>query len=511
MERLHMNALLDVVTRLREGESVRAVARDLSLSRNTVRKYRMAALGAGYLDGASALPEAPVVAERLTDGLAGRAGRPSDQGAWLVERRALVESFVEAGVEVQAMFERLCSEHGFGGSYSTLLRFVRGLSPGGGEAFCRVETEPGEEAQVDFGYAGVCQGRRVWVFVMTLSWSRHQYLEFVHDQRIETWIGCHERAFAHFGGVPGRVVIDNLKAGVVSHAVNDPVLGEPYRRLARHYGFVISPNRPRTPRHKGKVESGVHFVKRSLLAGRSFADLEAMNEAGRRWVRERAGTRLHGTTRERPLERFERREQEALMPLPGGEFEWLSAAQCRVGRDCHVTAGGAYYSVPHEHAGRIVDVYLGRRIVEIYAGTTLLVTHARAARPGERVTRLDDYPEGKRAWLENTPERCRERADRVGPSCREMVDRLLGDRELDRRSWAHSLLRLGEEHGADRLEAACRRALWFDAISPRKVKTILDGGIEGEPLGEKEGARVLDLGEFRFARPAGSFFEGGRP
>jgi transposase len=99
-------------------------------------------------------------------------------------------------------------------------------------------------------------GPKAWVFVMTLSWSRHEYVEFAHDQRTETWIACHENAFRFFGGVPLRLVIDNLKAAVIEHKVHDSMLGEPYRRLARHCGFTISANRPRTPRHKGKVESG---------------------------------------------------------------------------------------------------------------------------------------------------------------------------------------------------------------------------------------------------------------
>ena len=511
MERLHMNVLMDVVSRLRRGQSVRGVARDLGLCRNTVKKYRDVSLSRGYLDGDSPLPGLSELAEALSGGLAGRAGRPPGAGGWLDERRGLIESFRGAGVEVQAMFERLRAEHGFPGSYSTLRRFVAGLADGGKEVFCRVETRPGEEAQVDFGYAGRCQGLRTWAFVMTLCWSRHQYVEFVHDQSSETWIGCHERAFRHFGGVPGRLVVDNLKAALISHQLHDPVLGEPYRRLARHYGFRISPNRPRTPRHKGKVESGVHYVKRNLLAGRTFADLSAMNEAGRAWVREHAGTRLHGTTRERPLVRFEEREREALGPLPGEEFEWVSAVQCRVGSDCHVTVEGSYYSVPYRHARGRVDVYVGRRIVEIYTGTVLLATHERASGPGQRTTRLEHYPEGKRARLENTPERCLERADGVGEACRELVAALLSDHVLDRLGGVQGLLRLGEKHGNDRLEAACRRALHFGDGTYRRVKTILAAGLDTAPLEEHGAARVALTGECRYARPAASFFEGGRP
>jgi transposase len=134
---------------------------------------------------------------------------------------------------------------------------------------------------VDFGAAGTFldpasgRPRAASVFVMTLGYSRHQYAEIVLDQRIGTWLALHRRAFEWFGGVPRRIVPDNLKAAVLVAALHDPVLGEAYRRQAQHYGFVISPTRPRTPEHKGKVENGVHFVKRSFLAGQEFADLRA--------------------------------------------------------------------------------------------------------------------------------------------------------------------------------------------------------------------------------------------
>lgn len=509
MERLHMNVLLDVISRLRQGQSIRGVARDLGLCRNTVKKYRDEASTKGLLEAGSPLPELPDLEKALAGGLAGRSGRPPGAGAWLRERRALVLSYRQAGVEVQAMFERMRSEHGFAGSYSTLRRFVEEFSGDEKEVFCRVETRPGEEAQVDFGYAGLCQGRKAWVFVMTLSWSRHMYIQFVHDQSAETWLDCHIQAFRYFGGVPGRIVVDNLKAAVISHLVHDPVLGEPYRRLARHCGFVVSPNRPRTPRHKGKVESGVHFVKRNMLAGRTFSDLLAMNAAGLVWVREHAGTRLHGTTKEAPLERFNAMEKAALGGLPTEDFEWVSAAQCRAGRDCHVAAGEAYYSVPYRHAGTQVDVYIGRRIVEIYAGTTLLATHERASRPGERITRLEHYPEGKRARLENTPERCRDRAERVGKSCRDLVAALLSDGVVDRIGGVQALLRLGEKHGNDRLEAACRRALHYGDGSYRRVRTILATGLDADAMPEQTAPCEADRGEYRFARPAASFFEEG--
>src|SRR2546427_7049357 len=189
------------------------------------------------------------------------------------------------GVECRAILSRLREESGFKGSYMAVYRFVRSLEPDTPEAFVRVETAPGEEAQVDFGYAGLMfdprdrQLRRAWAFVMTLSFSRHQYVEFVFNQEIGTWLRCHRNAFEWFNGVPRRIVIDNLKAAIVRAVLYDPVVQRAYRECAEHYGFLISPCRPRTPEHKGKVEQGgVHYVARNFLAGRSFHDYLEAND-----------------------------------------------------------------------------------------------------------------------------------------------------------------------------------------------------------------------------------------
>lgn len=137
---------------------------------------------------------------------------------------------------------------------------------------------------MDFGYAGYMldpasgQARRTWAFVMTLANSRHQYVEFVFDQQVGTWLECHRHAFEFFGGVPQRVVLDNLKTAIIRACWDDPQVQQSYRECAEHYGFLIAPNRPRTPEHKGKVEQGgVHYVKRNFLGGRAMTYITQAN------------------------------------------------------------------------------------------------------------------------------------------------------------------------------------------------------------------------------------------
>ncbi|MBI3098793.1 MAG: IS21 family transposase [Planctomycetes bacterium] len=311
----------EMVRRLRLGEAGREIARDLGCNRRTIAKYHRLAQTEGWLSR----PELPAPGEidlRLTQMAPTLEWGPESS---VEPHRDTVVALRAKGVEVTALWQILRDQHGYAGAYASVLRFVHRLEPKTPEAFVRIETKPGEEAQVDFGYAGRFLDRRcgrlrkAWVFVMTLSWSRHQYAEIVFDQSVETWLALHVRAFESFGGVPAKIVIDNLKAAITKACFEDPQVQRSYRELAEHYDFLISPCRPRTPEHKGKVENGVHYVKRNALAGREFADIDAANAHLARWVREVAGVRDHGTTHERPLDRFEI-ERPAFRPLPATPY-----------------------------------------------------------------------------------------------------------------------------------------------------------------------------------------------
>lgn len=483
MERLHVNQVRDIVYRLRQGESERQIAQDLRVSRHTVARYRDLAKDAGYLDLTRGLPT-----DRELLCALGPAKAPPRTESTVTPYREVVEQLLSEGVEMATILARLREDHGYTGSYSSIRRFVSQIRPKSPEVFVRVQASPGEEAQVDFTnakplYDPVRHAKRpAYLFVMTLSFSRHQYAELVFDQKIPTWIACHRHAFEWFGGVPKRVVLDNLKAAVITASLDDPVLGEAYRRLAQHYGFLVSPNRPRTPEHKGKVESGVHYADRSFLAGQRFPDIEVANQRLRVWVVEVAGVRRHGTTGQAPLKLFNEREKAALLPLVPEPFSLVDIRQVKVHRDCHVTIDGSFYSVAYQHVGKELQAHIGERTVELYQGVELVRTHPRAKQKGEWHTYLEDYPPEKAAYLERTPERCREIARAVGPETARVVDTLLNERPLDQLRAVQRLLRLEEAVGRDRLEAACRRALHFGDPRYRRVRDILNAGLDQEPL-----------------------------
>lgn len=507
MERIHMNHLRDLIRRLNAGESERRIARDMQLSRQTVSKYHQIARQAGYLEPGITLPDDETIQKRLGPG-----PRPPKIISSVKPFGEIVESLHKQGVEMVAIWQRLKDDQGYRGSYSSIRRFVQHLEPESRAVYVRVQTAPGEELQVDFGSVGQLfdpasgRIRPAFVFVATLGYSRHQYAELVFDQKVVTWIGLHRRAFEHFGGVPKRVVPDNLKAAVLKVLVHDAVLGEAYRQMALHYGFMISPTIPSTPRHKGKVENGVHYVQRNFMAGQQFADIQHANRRLKDWIREVAGVRDHGTTHQAPLSLFRELEQAALTPLPAEAFSLCEIRTAKVHPDCHVVVSGSFYSAPYVHVGTTLEVYVRERVIELYQGQHLVATHVRSQRPGQWQTRLEHYPEHKAAYLQQTPDFCRQRAARLGPATSQVVMVLLADRPLDRLRSVQAILRLEETVGAKRLEAACARALHYGDLRYRRIKDILNAALDCEPLPE-EAATQPTLAH-AFARPASDFFPG---
>ena len=509
MERIHMNHLRDLISRLRAGESERRIAQDMQISRPTVHKYHELARQQGYLDKGAAVPD-----DETLQAVLGPGPQPPKIASSLEEYGEVVKTLRKQAVEMVAIWQRLKDNYGYAGSYSSVRRYVAHLEPKPVEAYVRVHTAAGEEMQVDFGAVGQLfdpssgRMRTAYAFVATLCYSRHQYAELVFDQRVITWIGLHRRALEYFGGVPRRIVPDNLKAAVVKVLVYDAILGEAYRQMALHYGFLISPTRPYTPRHKGKVENGVHYVQRNFMAGQEFADLHCANQRLKTWIREVAGVRDHGTTHQAPLSLFKEFEQTALLGLPDEPFSLCEIRTAKVHPDCHVVVSGSFYSAPYIYVGQKLDVYVRERVVELYQGQKLVATHVRCQKPGQWQTRLEHYPEHKAAYLQRTPDFCRQIASRLGPATSLVVEALLSDRPLDRLRSVQAILRLEETVGAQRLEAACARAVYYGDLRYRRIKEILNAALDCEPL---PGVSTTQLaGLHRFARPTTDFFPRGQ-
>jgi transposase len=467
-----------VLVRLRAGDSERELARAGVMGRDKVAAFRALAERHGWLDPTIELPDDATIAAAL-----GSARRARSTISTVEPYREVVQHWLNAGVQGKAIHAALCRQHGYSGSYSSVARMLAALrAEAPREVTVRLSFEPGDAAQVDFGAGPLLvhpdgQPRRTWAFVMTLAHSRHQYVEFVWDQSVATWLGCHRRAFEWFAAVPRRLIIDNAKCAITRACAHDPLVQRAYAECAEGYGFKIDACPPHDPQKKGIVEAGVKYVKGNFLPTRTFRDLADLNAQARAWVMHEAGTRVHGTTRVAPLKLFEL-EQALLQPLPAVAPDLGTWHRVSVHRDCHVQFERVLYSAPFALAGKTLWLRATDAAVALYEDLRHVATHPRGRRPGERITVRDHLPPQAQAFFAHDRHWCLEQAQRIGPSCVRLIEHLLSDRIVERLRGAQGVIAMTKPHGAQRVEAACARALAHDSPYYRTVKTILATGAD---------------------------------
>jgi transposase len=490
------------------------IARLLGMSRTTERQYREAIAAAGLLTGADDDLPALDVLRATVEAALGTTTAPPQQTSSLERWRPALETLFDAGLRPRAAYDRIRLLHDdFDGSYWAVKRLWRQRIKQRGvraeDVAIPVETAAGEVAQVDFGYVGrlydATSGRlrKTWAFVMVLGHSRHMVVRLVFDQKVETWLRLHVEAFAELGGVVGTVVPDNLKAAVVRCAFGvggATALNRSYRELARHYGFKIDPTPPRSPQKKGKVESGVKYVKRNFMAGRDGQDVDDVRRDLVRWVAEVAGLRTHGTTGEQPLAVFETVERAALSPLPRERFEPVVWAKATVHRDSHVCFDKRLYSVPWRLIGKQVWVRATAATVAVYADDTRVATHAPRGR-GVRSTCDEHLPDHRAPLRHRSREYWVGKADDlhpdVGAYVREVFD---ADDVLSMLRQVQAIVTELAKYPRDRAAAASRRASFYGSYSAAAVKTILRRGLDFEPLPTAVTPPASPQQTMRFAR-----------
>lgn len=505
---IEMHEYRQVLIRLRAGDTDREIARLGLMGRSKVGTLRALASTQGWLDLSLPVPDESALAQGL--GNSSQASRPSSTVSKAQPWRALVARWMDAGVQGVAIHAALVREHQFRGSYSSIYRIMRDIAKAQPrtDVTVRLSFKPGEAAQVDFGAGPFLthpdgQRKRTWAFVMTLCHSRHQYVEFVWDQTVATWLGCHRRAFEWFVGVPERLIIDNAKCAIIKACRFDPLVQRAYAECAEGFDFKIDPCPPHDPQKKGIVESGVKYVKRNFLATREFRDLADLNAQARAWVLQEAGQRIHGTTRQQPLDLFAL-ERAFLKPLPP-QMPDLGVWHCvTVHRDCHVKFDNRLYSAPFTLVGKELWLRANDGCVALYEDYRLVATHARGQRLGQRITTPDHLPPKAQLFFAHDRQWLNAQALQIGPHCQQVIDWLLGDRILERLRAAQGVIGLAKTYGAERLELACRRAMAHNSPYYRTVKTILSTNSDRLPMPEQSIAPTY--AKARFARDAASLF-----
>jgi len=313
-----------------------------------------------------------------------------------------------------------------------------------------------------------------------LACSRHMFVRPVLTMDQAAWTRAHVEAFAFFAGVPARLVPDNLRTGVERSDLYDPKMNRSYAELAVHYDTLIDPARVRKPKDKPRVERPMPYVRDSFWRGREFTSEAQMQQAAIDWCTNVAGKRscrpLGGAA---PLSVFTAVEAQRLTPLPQQRFVLATWSRAIVGPDIHVKVGRCLYSVPWRFIGQKIDARSTFTVVQIFCDGALIATHP--AKTAGKQTDMSHYPTEKIAFAMRTPTWCRTQAGEIGPHCTAVIAELLAVNALFRLRAAQGVLRLGDKHGPDRLEAACGKAITVGDPSYRTVKGILAAGVEADP------------------------------
>ncbi len=508
----NMHRLQELVRLHRKGHNCREVARLLKMGPNTERRFREALTEAELLEGlTAALPELDVLKAAVKKYCPPQ--QPAQEISSIQEWAEYVEGQMSKGLMPRAIYDRLKQEKKeFTGSYWAVKRLCTRIKRARGvqakDVVIAVETAAGEVAQVDFGYVGKLYDpqeqkvRRAWVFVMVLGHSRHMVVRIVFDQKTETWLRVHVEAFKELGGVVKVVVPDNLKAAVIRAAfgVDGPTsLNRSYRELARHFDFTIDPAPRYQPKKKGKVESGVKYVKNNFFKGREGEDVQDVACKLHNWVYEVAGMRDHGTTARRPLEVFKQEELPCLDPLPLTPFEMVVWKAATVHQDCHVAFDRRLYSVPWTLVGQQTWIRATSSTVMVYADDDRVATHSRRD-PGHRSTNDEHLPEYRRDLRHRSRSYWEQRADQLGDQVGLFIREVFNsDAVLSPLRKVQAMVLLLETVPQNRAEAACRRAHFFGNLSYQGLKNILVKELDQQPL-PLVLARVSSLEKPRFAR-----------
>lgn len=384
---------------------------------------------------------------------------------------------LDAGQSAKSIFQDLVTQHNYAGSYDSIKRYIRKLKNKHPKLYARIETPPGEEAQVDFGQGAptLKNGRyhKPWLFVMTLSNSRKSYQEVVWKQDVETFIRCHENAFAHFGGSVKVMKLDNLKAGVLKTHLYEPELNPNYLAFAQHYGIAPLPCRVATPQHKGKVESNVNYVQDNALQGKRFDSLEEQNAYLRTWDRTWASTRIHGTTKRQVNVMFEE-EKPFLQPLPKEPYAFFKIGERKVSIiDSHIEVAGAYYPIPPQYMGQYVTVHFNTKWVKAFYKNKRIQFLSAVAKgrfhPDKRC--LPDHKSGSQTqYIQYLFEKCSE----IGPSVMEWAKLA----ELERKQRAYrsiqGIVSLVKKYPHATVNHACQQSIEKGALSYHVVKELAE-------------------------------------
>jgi len=456
-----------VKTLLDQGKNLSQIAREVGIDRKTVRKIR----------------------DKLKEG--GIKPPEFSRKSILDPYKEQIIEYLSEGLSGVLIHQRLVNEHNLSISYSCVKKYLRKLRCSKG-IYVPLISPPGEEAQVDFGYVGYLYDTRVkkkvksWIFCMVLSHSRYKYYEIVQSQDVKTFIRCHINAFEFFGGAPKVVKIDNLKSGVLGANFYEPIIQHEYAQMLRFYGSSPFACKVRYPQEKGKVESGIKYVKNNFFKSNKEKDYYRVKDLLRDWQDNVCNRKIHGTTRKVPYEQFLQREKSKLLPLPSERYELYDVLERVVNRYGHITYLYNFYSVPYDYIGQKVSVRSNGKLLRIYnENQEEIAVHTICNLKGEFITNEVHHPKLKSSDYEL-------KSIEIGKYTYKFYIRLKEEKPYHYHRVMQGIFSLTRNYGKDIVELACRRATEYNSISYISVKRICELGLYTRSEESSKGAVICE-------------------
>jgi len=508
---LTMIDVKEVLRRWTAGQSNREIAKATGVDRKTVARYVAMAKTLGV--GSEHVFDDHAVHEVAQAVQARPEVTPSEEWAEVHRHRERMAEWLGRKRPLRLRrIHTLLVRDGLAASYATLRRYaMTELGWCKKQPTVRLEDPPpAQEAQVDFGEMGMIvdaetgKARKLWVLIVTLSFSRYMFVWPTFAQTTEAVCDALDRAWRFFGGMPHTIIPDNMKAMIRMPDALAPTLVEAFLDYVQARGFFVDPARVRSPKDKPRVENQVPYVRESWFDGETFTGLDDARASAEQWCREVAGARVHGTTRRVPRDLYETEEKSAMLPPPTEPFDVPLWTEAKVHPDHHIQVRQALYSVPTRYLHRQVRVRADRTLVRIYLGAELIKVHPRK-QPGGRSTDPSDYPADKAAYALRSVDAALNRARQRGEHVGLFAERLLGGPlPWSRMRQAYALLRLCDKYGDGRVEALCQSSLAFDVVDVHRLTRMLKSATRPSQPGSSDG-RVVQLALPRFARSADQF------
>ncbi len=455
---IKIGELMTIETLRKQGHSSRQIAKLLGISRNTVRKYFR-------LNSPPAYHRTEPYKSKL-DGFTD----------YILEA-------LDACPEVTSeRLHRELRERGYKGSYPTVVNYVRRHRPGKEpQAYQRYETDPGEWAQVDWGEFGEIDylgaKRKLYGFSYVLGYSRAQFIEFTISCDLSTLLRCHLNAFRYMGGVPQKILYDNMKTVVLEHIEDRVIFNNRFLDFALHYGFTPKAAGVNYPEAKGKVERSIGYIRSSFFTGGSFVSLDDLNHKARVWLDQVSNVRIHGTTGERPTDRLAM-ERDHLQSIVSPDYEVCEVLLRRVHKDCYVRYQNNWYSVPWSHVGRSVIVKVYERELKVFEGDRLLAVHA-ICPLSQQFIRNPEHWVGIVRRQGGALGRYRERFERYGETGLSFMSGGVKERFPNLYYHWHKILELAESYPVAQVERALQRCLHYRTFRFDVFRKVLDRTLVG--------------------------------